>query len=90
MRVKIELTTVGDIERFVHQICTVEEDVRLKGKDENGNDWEMSAKSLLCVLLLTAKMNRERKCSPNNVDWNTIWCECTRDIYQLISDYVVE
>ena len=54
MRVPIELVTGADVERFTKAVQTVECDVRLVGKDENGNDWELSAKSLFCSLILAA------------------------------------
>ena len=87
MRVPIELTTGSDVKRFTETVQTVDCDVRLVGKDENGNDWELSAKSLFCSLILEAKVqNREH--TAHDVDWNTIWCECDKDIYHLISDFI--
>ena len=51
------------------------------------NDWELSAKSLFCSLILEAKVqNREH--TAHDVDWNTIWCECDKDIYHLIGDFI--
>lgn len=88
MKVKIELVSDEDVRRFTELVKTVACDVRLTGKDENGADWNLSAKSLLCSLLLTAKQQREREHTAHDVDWNTIWCECEEDIYSLISDYV--
>ena len=55
MRVPIELVTGSDVERFTKAVQTVDCDVRLVGKDENGNDWELSAKSLFCSLILAAQ-----------------------------------
>ena len=61
----------------------------LTGKDENGNDWELSAKSLFCSLILSAQV-QHRAHTAHEVDWNTIWCECEKDIYHLIGDFVKE
>ena len=87
MRVPIELNTGSEVKRFTDAVKTVDCDVRLVGKDENGNDWELSAKSLFCSLILEAKVqNREH--TAHDVDWNTIWCECDKDIYHLIGDFI--
>ena len=87
MRVPIELDSVSKVKQFTDAVQTVDCDVRLVGKDENGNDWELSAKSLFCSLILAAKVqNREH--TAHDVDWNTVWCECEKDIYQLISNFV--
>ncbi len=91
MRVPIELVTVEDVKRFTELCQTVDVDVRLVGKDENGNHWELSAKSLLCSLLLPIKAHHKRgEHTAHDVDWNTIWCECEKDIYMLIQDYVMD
>ena len=52
MKYKIELTTVQDVQEFTRIVQGVDVDVRLSGKDEHGSPWELSAKSMLCVLLL--------------------------------------
>ena len=39
MRVPIELTTGSDVERFSKLVQTVDADVRVFGKDENGDPW---------------------------------------------------
>lgn len=88
MRVAISLNTIADIENFTNLVQTVESDVRLIGKDENGYDWNLSAKSLLCSVLISAKLQKEREHTAHEVDWNTIYCECEEDIYSLISKYV--
>lgn len=88
MRIPIELDTVGKVERFSKAVQTVDVDVRLVGKDENGNDWELSAKSLFCSLILAAKVQTQREHTAHDVDWNTIWCECDKDIYHLIDEFV--
>lgn len=90
MRVPIELNTVSEVERFTKIAQSVDVDVRVTGKDENGNYWELSAKSLFCSLILSAKVQKQREHTAHEVDWNTIWCECDKDIYHLIRDFVKE
>ena len=46
MKYMIELTTANDIQEFTKIVQGVDVDVRLEGKDENGNHWELSAKSM--------------------------------------------
>jgi hypothetical protein len=41
-----------------------------------GNDFKVSAKSLLGVTY--------------SMEWDEIWCECEKDIYSKIKNYVVE
>ena len=90
MRVPIELNIVSEVERFTKIAQSVDVDVRVTGKDENGNYWELSAKSLFCSLILSAKVQKQREHTAHEVDWNTIWCECDKDIYYLIRDFVKE
>lgn len=84
----IELNSINEVKDFTEAVSKVESDVRLIGKDENGRDWELSAKSLLCSLLMSAKLQRNREHTAHDVDWNTLWCVCDEDIYSLISKYV--
>lgn len=84
----IELNNINEVKDFIEAVSKVESDVRLIGKDENGRDWELSAKSLLCSLLMSAKLQRNREHTAHDVDWNTLWCVCDEDIYSLISKYV--
>lgn len=84
----IELNNMNEVRDFIEAVSKVESDVRLIGKDENGRDWELSAKSLLCSLLMSAKLQRNREHTAHDVDWNTLWCVCDKDIYSLISKYV--
>ena len=86
MRQKIELTTVQDVEEFTNVVSDVDEDVTLTGYDENGKAWNISGKSFLASLLI---IDGKRKCSARNVDWNTIYCECDKDIYSLINKWAV-
>lgn len=88
MRVPIELTTMDSIKHFSNLVKTVDCDVRLTGKDENGCDWNLSAKSLYGSIILTSALQKKRKHTAHEVDWNTIYCECEIDIYELIKDYV--
>ena len=89
MRAKVELTNISAVEKFTDIVSTVDCDVRLVGKDENGNDWNISAKSLLCSLVVAQREQSEREHPAHEVDWNTIWCVCEKDIYSLISEFVV-
>ena len=88
-RYEIELTTMHDVEEFNKIVSQVDCDVRLKGKDEHGADWELSAKSMLCVLLLGGHIQHTHHLS-QNIDWNAIYCECQKDIYPLIKKFVKE
>lgn len=88
MKVAINLNTITEIERFTSLVKGVDEDVRLTGKDENGNDWSLSAKSLLCSVVVAHKLQKDREHTAHEVDWNTIYCECEKDIYSLIQDFV--
>ena len=88
MRTAIQLNTITEIERFTNLIRTVEPDVRLTGKDENGADWSISAKSLLCSVVVSARAQKHREHTAHDVDWDTIYCECEEDIYNLIKDFV--
>ena len=49
MKYEIELITEQDVQEFTKLVQSVDCDVRLMGKDEHGNPWELSAKSMLCV-----------------------------------------
>lgn len=89
-RYAIELNTTKEVEKFTNIVKTVDKDVRLVGRDENGHHWELSAKSLFCSLILTAKAQHNRKHTAHDVDWNTIYCECENDIYYLIREFIKE
>ena len=88
-RVYIELNTSKDIEEFVSICSKIPEEVMMRGKDENGCEWYLSAKSLLCSLIMNAKLQKDRKHNAQEVDWNTIYVECERDIYGLISKFAI-
>lgn len=89
MRTPIELSTGEEVKRFSNAVQSVECDVRLVGKDENGHAWELSAKSLFSSLIVAAKVQK-RPHTAHEVDWNTIWCECEKDIYGVIKEFVKE
>ena len=89
MRAKIELVDLAAVEKFVSIAKSIEADVRLVGKDENGSDWNISAKSLLASLVISQREQINRAHTAHEVDWNTIWCVCDEDIYMRIEEFVV-
>ena len=89
MKYESELTTINDVQEFNKIVTQVEGDVRLIGKDEHEANWELSAKSMLCVLLLGGHI-QHRHHAPQDIDWNAIYCECNKDIYPLIKKFVKE
>ena len=89
MKAKIELSNITAVKKFTDIASTIDCDVRLVGKHENGNDWDISAKSLLCSLVMAQREQVEREHTAHEVDWNTIWCVCEKDIYSAISEFVV-
>ena len=86
-KVYVELNSAKEVEEFVNICQQVPEDVIMKGKDEHGNDWSLSAKSLFCSLIMSAKLQKHREHNAHEVDWNTIYVECERDIYNLIQKF---
>lgn len=86
-RTYIELNTGKEVEEFVNMCSQIQEDVTLKGKDEYGRDWSLNAKSLFASLVMSAKFQKHREHNAHEVDWNTIYVECERDIYNLISKF---
>ena len=88
-RTRIELNTSAEIEEFTKICSEVPEQVMLKGIDENGCEWSLSAKSLLCSLVMNAKLQKHREHTAHEVDWNTIYVECEKDIYGLISKFAI-
>lgn len=89
MKVAVEFPSMDDVRKFTKVVENVRDDVRLTGKDEHGNDWSLSAKSLLCSLVMATKFQKDREHTAHEVDWNTLYCECDTDIYMLIKDFVV-
>lgn len=88
MKVRVEFSSASDVQKFTDTVKNVKEDVRLIGKDENGQDWNISAKSLLCSLVMAQNLQHNREHTAHEVDWNTIWCECEKDIYTKIQDFI--
>ena len=88
MKARIELVSSEAIKKFTDAVKTVTSDVRLIGKDENGSDWNLSAKSLLCSLVMEKKL-QDREHTAHDLDWNTLWVECEEDIYIKIKDFVI-
>lgn len=72
MKVKLNLDKRTDIMKFV-DICS-----KYQGKIllTDGNDFTVSAKSLLGVLC--------------TFEWSEVWCVSEEDIYTKIKEYVVE
>lgn len=85
----IELNTMSEIEEFVDICSKISSDVMVKGKDENGGDWSLSAKSFLCVLVMSARLYNRQKQMAQQADWNTIYVECEEDIYTKISKFAI-
>jgi len=86
-RIYIELNTSSDVDEFTTICQGIPEDVIVKGKDEFGSDWSLSAKSLFCSLIMKQKLQKNRPHTAHEVDWNTIYVECEKDIYSLISKF---
>lgn len=89
-RYNVELNTSSDILEFIDACSKIKSDVSIKGKDENDNDWSLSAKSFLCVIVMTAHVQNKQKKIAQNADWNTIYVECQEDIYSSISKFIKE
>ena len=89
-RYYIELNTISEIEDFVDVCSQISSEVTVRGKDENGSDWYLSAKSLLCVLIMKASLQGKNRQSARRADWNTIHVECEEDIYNKISKFIKE
>lgn len=90
VRYHIELNTSRDIVEFINICSKIDSEVTVKGKDENGSDWSLSAKSLLCVLVMKAHLQNKQKQMAQNADWNTVYVECEEDIYSAISKFIKE
>ncbi|MBO5828776.1 MAG: hypothetical protein J6R59_10065 [Paludibacteraceae bacterium] len=88
-RYHIELNTSSDIVEFIDVCSKIPSEVIVNGKDENGSDWSLSAKSFLCVVVMSAHLQNKQKQMAQNADWNTIYVECEEDIYNKISKFVV-
>lgn len=83
----INLNTKQEIEEFTSICSEIEDNVVIKGLDEYGAPWQLNAKSLLCSLIMAQKLQENREHTAHEVDWNTVYVECDRDIYNLISKF---
>lgn len=88
-RIYIELNTSKDIEEFTNACSKIQAEVMMKGKDENGCEWSLSAKSLLCSLVMNARLQKQREHTAHEVDWNTVYVECEEDIYSMVSKFAI-
>ena len=89
-RYHIELNTSSDIVEFIDICSKISSEVTVMGRDENGSHWSLSAKSFLCVLIMSAHLQNKQKQMAQNADWNTIYVECEEDIYSAISKFIKE
>lgn len=87
-RLYIELNSSKEIDEFTSICQTIPEEVVVRGKDEHGADWSLSAKSLFCSLIMKHNLQKERAHTAHEVDWNTIYVECERDIHYLLRKFV--
>ena len=85
----IALNTDSEIEEFTNICSQIPFEVIVHGKDEYGSEWMLNAKSMLCSLVMKANLQRIRKYSVHDVDWNTIYVECEEDIYTRISKFAI-
>lgn len=85
----IELNTSSEIQEFVDAFSKVQSEVIVGGKDEYGGNWSLSVKSLLCVLVMNARLQHRHKMA-QKADWNTVYVESNEEIYSLISKFVKE
>lgn len=85
----IHLETSSDISEFVDIARTIPCEVTLTGKDENGMDWNISAKSFLATSALFQIKDKYEEVF-SKIDYNQINCLCEQDIYTQIQKYVKE
>lgn len=83
----INLETTSDITDFVDIAKNIPFEVILTGKDENGMDWRISAKSLLATAALFQIKDKYKNVF-DKIDYNQIYCLCEKDIYTQIQKYV--
>lgn len=89
-RYYIELNTSSDIIEFIDECFKIPSEITVRGKDENGGDWSLSAKSFLCTIVMGAHLQNKQRQKAYNADWNTIYVECEEDIYSSISKFIKE
>lgn len=88
-KTRVEFSNTREVEEFTNICLQIPEDVVVKGFDEHGHEWSLSAKSLFCSLVMSAKLQHHREHNAHEVDWNTVYVECERDIYNLISKFAI-
>lgn len=88
-KIYIELNTSEEVSEFTNICSKVQSKVMLKGLDEHGCEWSLSAKSLLCSLVMNARLQKHREHNAHEVDWNTVYVECEEDIYSMISKFAI-
>lgn len=88
-KIYIALNTDSEIEEFVNICSQIPSETIVHGKDENGSEWMLSAKSMLCSLVMKANLQRNRKFNAHKVDWSTIYVECEDDIFTKISKFAI-
>ena len=86
-KIYINLDTIDEVKRFTDICSQIDENITLRGLDENGLEWCLNAKSLLCSLIMKAKFQEDREHTAHEVDWGTIYVECDKDIYSLLSEF---
>lgn len=88
-KIYIELNSCKEIEEFTTICSEIPEEIIMHGKDENGCDWSLSAKSLFCSLVMNAQLQKHRMCTAHEVDWNTLYVECEKDIYSQLYKFAI-
>ena len=73
MRNKIRLDTLSDVQNFLDKIKDVDKEVYLT---DPVHRFKVNAKSILSIILA-------------QTEWNSIWVECEKDIYQLVERWVI-
>lgn len=90
-RVYVELDSHQKVSDFTSICNSIPDKVVLKGKDENGADWETNAKSLLFNLaiagILNDKERLDKAANIGKVDWNSVYVESEADIYSALKDF---
>lgn len=89
-RYNIELNTGSDIVEFIDVCSKIHSEVTVFGKDENDENWSLSAKSFLCAVVMGVHLQNKQKKMAHNADWNTIYVECVEDIYSSIEKFIKE
>lgn len=79
----IKLDTTDEVAEFVHTVSQVKPDVRLIGYDENGQEWELSAKSELCSTIMELILKNKKKFTSNQ-----LWCSCSSNIHSHIRKFI--